>query len=108
MSASRLTKKQKVLLAAGKTQEWDITLLAHVLHSKFVHVDAKRQKDFVVENKKILILASLRNDFAHRPSPELEDEEFRKVWQQMAEILVFFGENAIELEKLKQTPVSKR
>jgi hypothetical protein len=65
------------------------------------------QKIITTQNKKIERLSAIRNKCAHSPTLSLTDEEFNELWDEMALILVSFGDSEEELELLKKQPIIK-
>jgi hypothetical protein len=104
-------KLQKLSLESGDINKWDFTLTANVLQTIRFSLNHRKndemQKIITTQNKKIERLSAIRNKCAHSPTMSLTDGEFNELWDEMALILVSFGDSEEELELLKKQPIIK-
>lgn len=103
--ADEANGQEKRLLQNGDVNQWDLTILAHVLrHTQFPRVanqSAKYELQFEKENDKIWRLITFRNHIAHHPTKKILNVEFHNLWNSVAEVLVNLGDSANELNELK-------
>ncbi|CAF1365470.1 unnamed protein product [Didymodactylos carnosus] len=102
-SKFNLTTVQKRLIQKGNTNDWDITTLTSLL----INVTSPQMpKKAVVqrlseENRKIADIREIRNTLAHHTTKQLSNNEFIQLWHKLIAILVYFGQNEADLNKLK-------
>lgn len=90
-----LNPKQKDLIIAGKSKEWDITLLSKILLESASwnnRIDA--EKDNVIRT-----IRSIRNDIIHS-RPTALTENFRELWTKLAEALTSIGDDIDEIDRI--------
>jgi TPR repeat protein len=102
-----LTAIQKVSVANGNSNEWDLTTLTALLlnsdRPKTLNNAQVQQLDN--ENKLLLELRDIRNKLVHHKSKSIVDSEFHQTWSQIETILLAFGDHKDELDKLKDNNV---
>jgi hypothetical protein len=102
-------KLQKLSLESGDINKWDLTLMASVLQAIRASNTEEQSNDFKKlissQNKNIERLSAIRNHCAHSPTMSLTDEEFNELWDEMALILISFGDSEEELEVLKREQI---
>ena len=102
-----LTAVQRTSIANGNSNEWDSTTLIALL----LNIDCPKTMDSLQiqqldqEDKLLKQIRDIRNNLAHHPSKSVGDAEFNRLWTDLARILVAFGDDDNELDKLKDDSV---
>ena len=102
-----LTPVQKASVSNGNPDEWDVTTLTSLLlfidRPKTLSTNEIQQLD--QEDKLLQQLREMRNKLAHNATKSIEDVQFNQVWNDLAAILLVFGDDDTELNKLKDDSV---
>ncbi|CAF1159272.1 unnamed protein product [Adineta ricciae] len=102
-----LTKTQKASVMTGNLNEWDLSTLTNILlYAKSpatLSPNEIQQRD--QENQILTQLKDIRNEAAHRASKSFSDTEFNQMWTDLTRILVAFGGDDTELDKLKDDSI---
>jgi TPR repeat protein len=102
-----LTAVQKVSIANGDSNDWDLTTLTALLLNtdRPKNLNSVQVQQLDNENKLLIELKDIRNKLAHHKSKSIIDSEFNQLWSQIEAILAAFGDNKIELDELKASNV---
>ncbi|CAF1469245.1 unnamed protein product, partial [Didymodactylos carnosus] len=97
-----LYPSQRVSIQNGNSEDWDITLLAALLLniSRPQTLSSALQQALDTEDKYLKDLRDIRNDLAHHATRLITDIEFSITCKKLKSILIFFGEDDTELDKL--------
>ncbi|CAF1308891.1 unnamed protein product [Adineta ricciae] len=102
-----ITPAQKTSVANGNTSEWDISTLCSILlfsrRPQTLNSNDIQQLD--QEDKLVTQLRDTRNKLVHHSSKSVDHTEFNQLWNDISTILVTFGENETELDKLKEDSI---
>jgi TPR repeat protein len=102
-----LSPVQKTSVSNGDSNEWDLTTLTALL----LYVDRPTTLNNTqiqqLDQEDVLLkqLRDVRNKLAHHGSKSIVDVEFNRLWTELSTILVSFGEDKDELDKLKEDGV---
>ncbi|CAF1396717.1 unnamed protein product [Adineta ricciae] len=101
-----LTPVQKTAVSNGDSEQWDISVLTSLLlfieRPKTLTTNEIQQLD--QEDKSIQKIREYRNELAHN-AKSVHNVEFNQVWNNLAAILIEFGDIDVELDKLKDDSV---
>jgi TPR repeat protein len=97
------SRTQKISIQKGNSNEWDvsllITLLLNIANNRPLtpsESQALKKEDQYLEDLRVI-----RNELAHHGTRQINDSDFNTSWLKLKNILVFFGEDDTELEKMK-------
>ncbi|CAF1620986.1 unnamed protein product, partial [Adineta ricciae] len=98
-----LTSVQKISVQSGNSSEWDLTTLTALLSNigRPKTLSNAQIQQLQVEDSHLVQLRTIRNELAHHPTKTVSDVEFNQLWNRISTILVAFGEDDTELDKLK-------
>lgn len=98
-----LTPIQKASVSNGNSNEWDATTLTALLlfidRPQTLSISEVQQLD--QEDKRVNQLRDIRNKLAHNATKSLDNVQFNQLWTDLAALLVSFGDNDTELDKIK-------
>ena len=102
-----LTAVQKTSIAAGDTNEWDLTTLTVLLLNVERPITLKpvQIQQIDAEDRFLLQLREIRNKLAHHASKSVVDVDFEKDWTALVAILMALGDVESELDKVKDDSV---
>ena len=94
-------------VANGNSDEWDLTTLTALLlySDRPKTLDASQIQQLDQEDALVKQLRDIRNKLAHHATKSVDNAEFIQLWSGLTGILVAFGDNSIELDKLKEDSV---
>ena len=102
-----LTPLQKTFVSNGNSNEWDSTALTNLLlfGDRPNSLTTAQIQRLDQEDAQLKQLKDIRNDLAHKASKSISDAEFHQIWTNLSTILVTFGDDDTELDKLKDDDI---
>ena len=99
----KLFSSQKTDIQNGNLDEWDVSLLtALLLNIVSTQSLTKSERQLLKKQNQLLKgLRDIRNELAHHGTRQISDSDFNTSWLKLKNILVFFGEDDTELEKIR-------
>ncbi|CAF1564193.1 unnamed protein product [Adineta ricciae] len=98
-----LTSVQKISVQSSNSSEWDLTTLIALLSNinRPKTLSNAQIQQLQMEDNHLAQLRTIRNELAHHATKTVSDVEFNQLWNRISTILVAFGEDDTELDKLK-------
>ena len=90
-------KDQRQVFQETSVEDWDISLLSLLL----LKTPLLRGNQFKSDKLQIKGLKEIRNQIMHNAGMKIADADFEKLWKDIEDILVYFGENRSNLTPLK-------
>lgn len=107
MTKKSLNKTQQIAVAKGNSNEWDLSTLVTLLlqiarPNTLTSTDIQQLDD---EDKLLKDLIDIRNKLEHHPSKSITNTHFNQFWNELSQILLNFGDNKAELDKIKDDSI---
>ncbi|CAF3614932.1 unnamed protein product [Rotaria sp. Silwood1] len=91
------------MLKTGDTNQWDLTTLVQALRETKTtrQLDKINKQKISLENNALSKIITIRNNNAHHATKCILNTEFETIWSELSLILISFGGDADDIEKLK-------